>query len=144
VVDQVKVVVVGVDGSDHSLKALRTAIDEAAMRDAELHVVHVVDFTPAILHLAGDVTIDTADVAAAHRQQVWETVAELLSTAENVKRVDLEGYPADSLVDYCTEVGADLLVLGTRGRGRLATTFLGSTSLRALERAHCNVLIAKT
>lgn len=143
-VDQVKVVVVGVDGSDHSLKALRTAIDEAAMRDAELHVVHVVDFTPAILHLAGDVTIDTADVAAAHRQQVWETVAELLSTAENVKRVDLEGYPADSLVDYCTEVGADLLVLGTRGRGRLATTFLGSTSLRALERAHCNVLIAKT
>jgi nucleotide-binding universal stress UspA family protein len=134
--------VVGIDGSDHSIKALQTAIDEAKRRDAELHVVHVSDFTPAILHLAGDVTVDTAEVAAARREEVWNRVKSLFST-EGFKRVDLVGYPADSLVDYCQEVGADLLVMGTRGRGRLVATFLGSTSLRALERAHCDVLIAK-
>jgi nucleotide-binding universal stress UspA family protein len=61
-----------------------------------------------------------------------------------IRRVDLDGYPADELVGYCAEVGADLLVMGTRGRGRLTSTFLGSTSLRALERAKCVVLIAKS
>lgn len=139
-----RVVVVGIDGSDHSILALRQAISEAALRSAELHIVYVTDATPAVLHLPGDVTVTTADLAAVERDAAWSRVEPLLDTApDSTKRVDLEGYPADSLVDYCEQVDADLLVLGTRGRGRLASTFLGSTSLRALERATCDVLIAK-
>ena len=107
-------------------------------------MVHVADVSPAVLHLPGDVTIDTADLAASQRKAVWEKAEPVLSAFEvTSKQVDLEGYPADALVDYCDQTKADLLVLGTRGRGRLSSTFLGSTSLRALERAHCDVLIAK-
>ncbi|HEX9846889.1 MAG TPA: universal stress protein [Acidimicrobiia bacterium] len=141
---QRRVVVVGIDGSDHSLVALRRAAEEARLRQAETHVVHVADVSPAVLHLPGDVTIDTADLAASQRKAVWEKAEPVLSAFEvTSKQVDLEGYPADALVDYCDQTNADLLVLGTRGRGRLSSTFLGSTSLRALERAHCDVLIAK-
>lgn len=140
-----QVVVVGIDGSEHSIVALRRAIAESGLRSADLHVVHVADVTPAVLHLPDNVTVTTEDMAAAERQAAWSRVEPILVTApDSTKRVDLEGYPADALVDYCQEVDADLLVLGTRGRGQLASTFLGSTSLRALERAACNVLIAKT
>ena len=141
---QQRVVVVGIDGSDQSLVALRRAVEEARLRDAEAHVVHVADVTPAMLHLPGDVTIDTVDLAAVQRKAVWEKAKPVLSVSNvRIKRVDLDGYPADALVDYCDQTKADLLVMGTRGRGRLSSTFLGSTSLRALERAHCDVLIAK-
>ena len=136
-------IVVGYDGSEQSDLALRRAIEEAGLREAELHVVHVVDVTPAVLHLSGGVTVNTADLADARRQDVWEKAAPLLDSGGPITRVDLDGYPADALVDYCTEVSADLLVMGTRGRGRLASTFLGSTSLRALEQAQCDVMIAK-
>jgi nucleotide-binding universal stress UspA family protein len=137
-------VVVGYDGSEHSDLALRRAIQEAGLRDAELHVVHVEDVTPAVLHLPDGVTVSTLDLAATRREEVWAQGVRLLDFDGPISRVDLDGYPADELVDYCAEVSADLLVMGTRGRGRLATTFLGSTSLRALERAHCDVLIAKS
>ena len=135
--------VVGIDGSDHSLVALRVAIEEAKRRDADLHVVYINDYTPAVLHLPGAVTVNTADIAEARRTEVWRSAAPLIDSVPFAKRVDREGYPADSLVAYCDEVGAVLLVLGNRGRGRLASTLLGSTSLRALERAHCDVLIVK-
>ncbi len=136
-------VVVGIDVGEHARVALQHAIEEADARDADLHVVHVLDFTPAVLHLAGGV-IDTAQVADSHRGVVWAAVEEMIERAPvTVVRKDLDGYPADVLVDYCDEVDAGLLVLGTRGRGRLSSTFLGSTSLRALERARCNVFIAK-
>lgn len=138
------VVVVGYDGSEQSDLALRRAIQEALLREAEVHVVHVVDITPAVLLLPGEVTVNTADLAEARHQEVWETAAPLLDYDGPIRRVDLEGYPADALVEYCGKVDADLLVLGTRGRGRLASTFLGSTSLRALEHASCDVVIAKT
>ena len=46
-------IVVGYDGSEQSDLALRRGIEEAALREAELHVVHVVDVTPAVLHLSG-------------------------------------------------------------------------------------------
>jgi nucleotide-binding universal stress UspA family protein len=143
VAERANPVVVGIDGSDHSLVALRAAIDEARRRDADLHVVYITDFTPAVLHLPGEVTVNTADVAEARRLEVWQTAEPIIDSLPFAKRIDLGGYPADALAGYCDEVGAGLLVLGNRGRGRLASTFLGSTSLRALERAHCDVLIVK-
>ncbi len=139
------IVVVGLDGSDQSLMALERAVEEARLRNARLHVAYCSDVTGAILHLPGDVTINTRDLAEAHRDEIWARAAPLLeSSGVEVTLVELEGYPADELVDYCDEHDASLLVLGTRGRGRLASTFLGSTSLRALEHAHCDVLVAKS
>ncbi len=138
------IVVVGVDGSDHSLIALAKARQEALRRGDELRVVHVTDVTPAVLHLPDGVTVRTTDLAEAGRKDVWAKVERALGRDdEGIDRVDRDGYPADVLVDYCEEVGADLLVVGTRGRGRLASTLLGSTSLRALEHARCDVLVAK-
>ena len=136
-------IVVGYDGSEPCDLALQRAVEEGRLRTAELHVAHVVDITPAVLLLPDGVTVNTSDLAVARHQEVWDKAASLLDSYDPIKRADLEGYPADALIDYCEKVGADLLVMGTRDRGRMASTFLGSTSLRALEHAHCDVMIAK-
>ena len=96
--ERTSLVVVGYDGSEQGDLALQRAIEEARLRGAELHVVHVVDISPAVLHLPKSQTVNTADIAAFRHQQVWEKAAPLVDSVSPVKRVDLEGQPADALV----------------------------------------------
>ena len=139
-----RLIVVGVDGSGSGQVALERAIVEAEVWDSDLHVVYVADVPPVALYLTDSVPIDMFELASIQREGVWEMVEPVIGAADRpIERVDLDGYPSDRLVEYCEEAGADLLVLGTRGRGRLAATFLGSTSMRAVEHAPCDVLIAK-
>ena len=139
-----KPIVVGFDGSDHSVVALERALTEAELRNAPLHVVHVVDVSPAILHLPGDVEVTTEEIARARSESVWSKAGELLDTSPvQAQRINLDGYAGDALVEYCEEVGAALLVVGTRGRGRLTANLLGSTSRVAVEHATCDVLVAR-
>lgn len=134
------IVVAGVDDSPVAKAVLSEAIQEAEWRNAELHVVHVVHL-PVVY---AEIPIDTTQVAQAERRTVWEALGPIIdSAALTVERVDLEGYPPDLLVDYASRSGASLLVVGTRGRGELASLILGSTSHRAIHLAKCDVLVVK-
>ena len=84
------------------------------------------------------------DFAEAQRANVWKEIEPLLEGCQRpVQRVDLEGYPPDVLVDYANEQAIDLMVVGSRGRGDLASLVLGSTSHRVVNHASCDVLIAR-
>lgn len=137
-------IVVGIDGSEPSLRALARAIEEAVLRKTDLHVLHAVDLTPAMLHLPDDVTVDTRDLATEQRTKVWEAAQPLLEDAGlEVVWVDSEGPPGRSLVDYCAEIGADLVVVGTRGRGRVKSLLLGSTALDVVNSGTCDLLLVR-
>jgi nucleotide-binding universal stress UspA family protein len=135
------VVVVGVDTSDHAIAVVKTAIAEARRRDAALHVVHV--FHPPVIPYLG-APVDLRVMADAEREAVWNHINPHLARIDiEVEQVNLEGYPPDALVDYVVSVEADLLVVGSRGRGELAALILGSTSHRAVHLAPCDVLVVK-
>jgi nucleotide-binding universal stress UspA family protein len=138
--------VVGVDGSDHSLVALRRAVEEAEAHGANLHAVHVAEpVTGAMLHLPDDVNVSTTELAADRREEVWANSEQVLESASgSTERVDLEGQPAEAIVEYCSSVNASLLIVGTRGRGRIATALLGSTAMAAIQDPPCDVLVART
>jgi nucleotide-binding universal stress UspA family protein len=137
-------VVVGLDGSEASLLALRHSLHEATWRGVELHVVHVLDVTPAVLHLAGNQRISTRDLAESDRVEVWNRATPILEAGGlEVVRVNREGKPADVLSEYCQEVGASVLVVGPRGRGRVAEALLGSTAQSVVKSAQCDVLVVK-
>ncbi|MGH8949717.1 MAG: universal stress protein, partial [Acidimicrobiia bacterium] len=94
-------VVVGIDGSEPGFTALRHAAREAEYRDVALHVVHVLDVSPAVLHLEGDRTIDTRELANSDRAQVWKLAEPILEdTTAEVVPVDRDGNPGKTLVAY--------------------------------------------
>ena len=138
------IIVVGVDESEPAKLGLRKAIEMAEGLRAELHVIHAVHIPGTLLAVLNQVPADIAQLEKAQRDSVWEMAEPLLTDASvAVKRVDLSGYPADALVEYAEAVGAELIVIGSRGRGELAALFLGSTSHRILHLAHCDVLVVK-
>lgn len=132
------IVVVGVDGSPVSVEVLEKAAEQARWRDAELHIVHVGQM-PIVY---SEVPIDLTGIAESERAVVWENLEPTFSTIDvPTKRIDLQGYPPDLLPDYAHKVGADLVVVGTRGRGDFASLILGSTSHRTIQVSGCDVLV---
>ncbi len=134
-------VVVGVDESDAALVVLEKAVEQSSMRDTSLHVVHVAQI-PIVW---ADVPLDPRRIMDAQREAVWSRIDPVMDALDvPVEKVELEGYAPDQLVEYATKVDADLLVVGTRGRGGLTSLVLGSTSHRAIHEASCDVLVVKS
>lgn len=138
------IIVAGVDASAPSEAAARRAADLSKREDAELHVVHVLHVPASLLTALASVPAPVLEYGAAERTAVWSRIDPILAEAGvDIIRVDLEGYPPDMLVDYAENVDADLIVVGSRGRGELAALFMGSTSHRVLHLAKCDVLVAR-
>ncbi|MFF3912258.1 universal stress protein [Streptomyces sp. NPDC001852] len=130
-------VIAAVDGSDDSLRALEWAFDAARRRAAPLRVVHVRQYAAwgqadvlvaAPPQAVGDPVLD--DVHSRLADRGAEPVVEYVA---------LEGVPGAVL----PELGADaqLLVLGSRGRGGFASLLLGSNGLAAARDAECPVVV---
>ena len=138
------IIVVGVDDSHQSRVAARKACRLGTMLDAEVHAVFVTHVPAAMLAVLAGAPDGAAEFAEAQRRSVWEAIGPVLDASQaRTQTIDLEGYPADVLVDYADEVGAGLIVVGSRGRGDLASLVLGSTSHRVVNHAPCDVLVAK-
>jgi nucleotide-binding universal stress UspA family protein len=134
-------IVVGYDGSAAGRKAFDSALALAAKHGAELRVLTVCR-TPDI----GD-DVESEAVIEHSREYHRRLLAELKS-AVATKGVTTQyemavGHPAEQII-YCADrLGADLIVLGDRGRSKFAKLLLGSTSKSVLEHARRPVLIVR-
>jgi nucleotide-binding universal stress UspA family protein len=141
----VRKIVVGVDGSAHSLDALRWAVAEAALRDAEVVAVHAwclphVSTVHEGLHL---VAIDFAPLREAARELLDAAIDEAApDAAVEITRVVSEGPAAATLLAAAED--ADLLVVGSRGLGGFKGMLLGSVSHQVAQRARCPVVVVRT
>jgi nucleotide-binding universal stress UspA family protein len=135
-------IVVGVDGSEPSRRALRWAIEEAAMRRATVHAVYAWN-PPLVPGSLGWVALPTVDLDAAR-----ESAKELLDSAVEevggdteveVGRAAVQGNAATVLLDAAAD--ADLLVVGSRGHGGFAGLLLGSVGQQCAHHAACPVVI---
>jgi nucleotide-binding universal stress UspA family protein len=137
-------IVVGIDDGPTSVRALRRACSFAGTLDAELHVVFVSHVPATVLAAMSGLPTIGDDFAEAQRTTVWQQADPILSScSQPVTKLDLEGYPPDVLVEYAAEIGAGLIVIGSRGRGDLASLVLGSTSHRVVNNAPCDVLVVR-
>lgn len=136
-------VVVGVDGSPSSSKALALAATEARWRRARLRVVAAWSFP---LYAAGTyVPADAyADVPDELATAVDAQVADVLgpSPEVEVERLVAEGPAAAVILEAAKD--ADLVVVGSRGRGGFAGLLLGSVSSQVVHHAHCPVLVVRS
>lgn len=138
------VILACIDGSDQSPKVIDTAITQARRWDADLSVIHV--FQPPVTLYALDMgmALELDDLEESEREGVWERVSGLLDESGLPwTRIDRRGYPVAEITAAAEEIGADLIVIGCRGRGNLASLVLGSTSHGVIQHAPCDVLVVR-
>lgn len=135
-------VVVGVDGSDHGARALRWAIDEARRRGASLQMVHAWQYPYIGVDIGGfTARLSVLEAAEKAARQILDDAATSASNAgvDDVERSLVSGPAAGALLDAAK--GAELLVVGSRGRGGFAGLLLGSISQQVAHHAPCPVVI---
>lgn len=138
-------VVLGIDGSPPSLVAHELLLEASWPRPLEVALVATyerpIDWTgtiPVVMSVADEEAL-RSDLAAA-----LDALAEPLRTAGIVAEVVVrEGSPAHLLMDIARERRADLLLVGSRGRGPTRSALLGSVSASLVDHAPCPVLVAR-
>ncbi|WP_028927833.1 universal stress protein [Pseudonocardia acaciae] len=138
-------VVVGVDGSEGSLAALRVAVDEARRRSALLRVVTAYEVPTYWALPAGPPTgVTREEIAQDALRAAQAEVDQLLAGDPAAPKVDVlvaAGPAAKVLVEAAAQ--ADLLVVGHRGRGGFASVLLGSVGLACVLHAPCTVTVVR-
>ncbi len=135
-------IVVGIDGSGHSQRALEWAIKEAALRHTSLTVLTVdqavAGFWGGTLHYAQDET-RTEKAQEAAQAEVDKTLATLSDHPESVTVKAIHGLPAEELINASAD--ADMVVIGSRGGGGFSQMVMGSVANQVVHHAHCPVVV---
>ena len=142
-------IVVGIDGTENAAAALRWAVEEAELRGASVEAVHAWSFVPmttpadsGLVPIAWSEGTEVLEAAheAAERLAAGQ-VRDVLGEDSGLTVSLVQGDATEALLEAA--VGADLLVVGNRGRGAFAEAFLGSTSGRISDHAPCPVVIVR-
>ena len=135
-------ILLATDGSSHAEKAMEYARDLALRDEAQVIVVHAFEPLPTYL---GE---PWRDRVTARHVSMGEDVAN--NAAQKLKKAGvgvivevLEGPPADAILRVADVRECDLIVMGSRGHGALASLLLGSVSHRVLAHTRAPVLIVR-
>jgi nucleotide-binding universal stress UspA family protein len=137
-----KNILLAVDGSEHALNAARLAGELARLTRANLWVVTSYDPIPPYLgepNLSQIIATRTGEAESTFSTAMLE-IGEI--PGEIHKEV-LEGPAAEAILSVVNVREIDLIVMGTRGLGRLAGALLGSQSQKVIAHASCPVLLAR-
>jgi nucleotide-binding universal stress UspA family protein len=133
-----KTIIWATDGSEAADRALPTALELTAEANGRLFVVHANELLGGRAGSA-PVLVDEDDL----QRELEAKVNDLVESGVNASFHVVSGFnagPADLIVDVAKESDADVIVVGTRGHGRVAGMLLGSVTQRLLHVAPCPVL----
>jgi len=136
-------IVVGLDRSEPSLAALDLAADLAEVLGGSLSVVEVVEYVPPFPLGPETATTSAGEERALDRTATLaeDAVQAIRKQGVSVQVVVRSGTPASTLVEVADDVDADLIVLGSRGRGGPAELMLGSVARTVADRARRPTLV---
>ena len=133
-------IVVGVDGSPSSLAAVDWAVTEARLRNGKIRLVSAW-YYPPLASEVGEGVIDDS-----FKNYAEQTLAEALRMVADqgipVSGTVVENSPAIAMLDAARD--ANLVIVGSRGRGGFASLLLGSVSSQVVHHAHCPVLVVRS
>jgi nucleotide-binding universal stress UspA family protein len=142
-------ILLATDGSEEAQLAASTAVDLADKTDSELHVVYVgwVDYAFPSDYVGPDpVTVqrEMENLTEANRKLLDAEVEQVEAAGGRVVQAHLSmGSPDVEIVRLAEEIGAGLIVIGSRGRGGIKRALMGSVSDSVVRHAHCPVLVVR-
>lgn len=138
-----KKILIATDGSPAARDAVDFGLGLAEQHKAQVAVVHVTDepsWTGTALGSSSAVPGWPAPEAHVSLTEAAELAAQ---RGMSVETELLAGEPVNEIVAYADAIDPDLIVVGSRGRGALASAVLGSVSLGVLHEARCPVLVVR-
>jgi len=135
-------ILLAVDHSQTSDRAVVAARDLAVLSKGEVWVLHLREREMGAKTgvLAPDETMDDANAKVA---ACVETLAQAGVTAHGEVRNTIFGYAAREIINDAKEIGADVIVMGSRGRGDIAGLLLGSTAHKVIHLSDRPVLVVR-
>lgn len=144
-------VVVGVDYSEQSVRAMRAALDIALHRDSQIYAVAVAEGHGPVRPARESAEMEHTFQEEAQRtleRWIGAQLDELEKTGAKLNRkrvaavIDF-GKAANAILAMAEDVQADLVVVGTHGKTGLERLIVGSVALNVVRRAHCPVLVTR-
>ncbi|MHC5225768.1 universal stress protein [Ignatzschineria sp. LJL83] len=139
-----KTILVPVDGSEASLKALDRAIELAKFYSSKLAIAHVIDVRSYSLAIAYREPLE--EYAEDNAKKVLAHAAEKAKAAglTDVVTIQKEGSPRSAIAKkIAPEVQADLIVMGATGYGMIEKMFVGSVSESTVRYSTCDIMIVR-
>ena len=145
-------ILLATDGSEEAELALATAVDLAESTHSPLHVVTVGPWNPDPAYAVHEASFnwrayeDVSEVIKKEAQQVLDKqVRKVEEAGGTVARAHLQmqGPKDQAIVRLSEELGAGLIVMGSRGLGGLRRALMGSVSDSVVRHAHCPVLVVR-
>jgi nucleotide-binding universal stress UspA family protein len=145
-------ILVATDGSKEAELASSSAADLAKRTGSELHLVHVGHIPPVFYESPGTWALDPDLQSRMEERAEQEARARLDEQVQRVREAGGEvaeahvrlGRPDAEIVGLAEELGARLIVLGSRGLGPLRSALMGSVSHSVIRHAHCPVLVVRS
>jgi len=137
----IKKILVALDGSKNSIRALKNAIHLAKQTDASIVGIFVIQSFPTEMGLVRTIV---GKALSKHIKRFMPT-AKAMCTKKGVEFLDVVEYGEEgrTIVSFAQKNNFDLIVIGSRGMGTLGELFLGSTSNYVLHKSKIPVLIVK-
>ncbi|SDW65094.1 Nucleotide-binding universal stress protein, UspA family [Marinococcus luteus] len=138
-----KRLLIAVDGSDHSARAVEKAIESIAPVRAEIYV-EVVYATASVQPKSNRLSEHELYIRKQNEEEILQPAVERLS-AEGIRaeKVVLHGDPAAAISEYANEYDFDCVVVGSRGLNPLQKMVIGSVSRKIVEQIRHPVLVVK-
>ena len=136
-------VLLAVDGSEHALRTARVAGDLArSMKSESVRLVVVYSYIPSFL---GEPNMQTIIDARLHESQeiLQSAIQEMGNIPGEIHTEVIEGSPAEVIIDVAKTREIELIVMGSRGLGKLGGLLLGSNSQKVVSHASCPVLVVR-
>lgn len=140
-------ILLATDGSEEATLAAQTAVDITNKSGSELHLIHVMhvplymDSSVERIRIVGEVEVDLRHEA---REFLMQQIEQIRAAGGSVARSYLKVGKSDKqIVTQAEEIGAGLIVIGSRGLGGVRRALMGSISDSVVRHAHCPVLVVR-
>ncbi len=132
-------ILLATDGSEDASLATRAAIDLAGLSGAELHVVYV--GRSSIVHSPHEYAVEAQERFGELTRKVEEAGGTITEAHLLIDDSQTAGNEPEHITGLAQELGADLIVVGSRGLGGIKRALMGSVSESVVRHAHCPVLV---
>ena len=134
-------ILVAIDDSEQSYKALKEGFLIAQRNDSHLYILTVTDMSIATADAR--IVQYVRELAEERSKFVTEKIEQDLPPDFNYTIHKVEGSPKASIVQFAKETGIDLITMGATGKGAIERALVGSTTSYVVSHAPCNVLVVR-